>query len=411
MTFGLALAVTVALAVYWLTRAPASQPALVPESSATAVSTSPTGTGEPPPVSQGAAEAAVALDASASTPPLSPPVTSPTTASDPVAAAASIEDIVGRAMPAVVLIETPSGRGSGFYVRPDTLLTNVHVVQNNSVVTVKRADGASVSARVESRAPAFDIAVLKVLSAAPGQVVIPLGKTSTLRQGQDLIVIGSPLGLLQNTVTRGIVSALRRAGIATLVQTDAAINPGNSGGPVLDRTGTAVGITTMSFRDSQGLHFAVAIDHAQAILDGTASPSETALNNAAAGIGNLSPPGSEAENARAQGQRVFEATLDDYVRIAASFDVEWRRFKDQCYGGTIVGVFDHEWFAVLASGAMPGPVALACGPYATEFKNSAQKFQNDLRSAADAARRAGVDPGPIRDALRSRRLDFPGWSR
>ena len=81
---------------------------------------------------------------------------------------ASIEDMVDRVMPAVVLIETTSGRGSGFFVRHDTLITNVHVVQNDSYVTLRRMDGSSVNARVESKAPAFDLAILKV--ATPSRV-------------------------------------------------------------------------------------------------------------------------------------------------------------------------------------------------------------------------------------------------
>ncbi len=71
---------------------------------------------------------------------------------------------------------------------------------------------------------------------------------------------------LQNTVTRGIVSAVRQVGPVTLVQTDAAVNPGNSGGPVLDREGMVIGIATMAVKAGlgQGLSFAVAIDHATA---------------------------------------------------------------------------------------------------------------------------------------------------
>src|SRR5207237_3250742 len=96
---------------------------------------------------------------------------------------------------------------------------------------------------------------------------------ATVRVGQEVIAIGSPLGTLQNTVTRGIVSAIRETGNATLVQTDAAINPGNSGGPLIDRNGAAIGITTMGYMQRQGLNFAVAIDHARALLEGRVAPS------------------------------------------------------------------------------------------------------------------------------------------
>ena len=176
--------------------------------------------------------------------------------------------MVDRVMPAVVLIETTGGRGSGFYVRHDTLITNVHVVENDSYVTLRRNDGTTVNARVESKAPAFDIAILKVATPSASQVVIPMGSAHSLKPGQEIIVIGSALGTLQNSVSRGIVSGLRTSGGATLVQTDAATNPGNSGGPMLDRNGAVIGITTMGYRNSEGLNFGVAIDHARDLLEG-----------------------------------------------------------------------------------------------------------------------------------------------
>ena len=119
--------------------------------------------------------------------------------------------MVDRVMPAVVLIETTTGRGSGFFVRHDTLITNVHVVQNDGYVTLRRMDGSTVNARVESRAPAFDIAILKVATPSASQAVIPMGSAHSLKPGQEIIVIGSALGTLQNSVSRGIVSGLRTA--------------------------------------------------------------------------------------------------------------------------------------------------------------------------------------------------------
>ena len=180
----------------------------------------------------------------------------------------SLEDLIGRVMPAVVTIQTPSSRGSGFFVAADTIITNVHVVGTEPTVTIRRPDGTTTTARVEATAPAFDIAVLKVLGVRTGQAVIPLGATAAVRIGEEVIAIGTPLGFLQNTVTRGIVSGLRDVGGATLVQTDAAINPGNSGGPLLDRSGRAVGVIKSGYVGADGLSFAVAIEHARAVLEG-----------------------------------------------------------------------------------------------------------------------------------------------
>src|SRR5688572_30286523 len=145
----------------------------------------------------------------------------------PLPAAASTEEMVDRVMPAIVLIEATGGRGSGFFVRHDTLITNVHVVENDGYVTLRKSDGTTMSARVETRAPAFDIAILKVATPSASQVVIPMGSAHALRPGQEIVVIGSALGTLQNSVSRGIVSGLRTSGGATLVQTDAAANPGD----------------------------------------------------------------------------------------------------------------------------------------------------------------------------------------
>ena len=96
-------------------------------------------------------------------------------------------------------------------MRHDTLITNVHVVQNDGYVTLRRMDGSTVNARVESRAPAFDIAILKVATPSASQAVIPMGSAHSLKPGQEIIVIGSALGTLQNSVSRGIVSGLRTA--------------------------------------------------------------------------------------------------------------------------------------------------------------------------------------------------------
>ena len=91
--------------------------------------------------------------------------------------------------------------------------------------------------------------------------MLPLGQVASVRTGQEVIAIGSALGL-QNTVTRGIVSARRQAGRVVLLQTDAAINRGNSGGPLLDRNGVVLGVTTLKMGgQAEGLGFAVAADH------------------------------------------------------------------------------------------------------------------------------------------------------
>ena len=217
----------------------------------------------------------------------------------------SLEDMIARAMPAIVLVETTTGRGSAFFVQHDTLITNVHVVQQDSYVTLRRMDGSSVNARVHTRAPAFDIAVLKVTQPSASQPTLTIGSAQSLKTGQEVIVIGSALGTLQNSVSRGIVSGLRNSGGVTLIQSDAAANPGNSGGPMLDRNGRVVGILTAGYSGQQGLNFAVSIDHARDILEGR----QANLGSSQTGLADIKPmvPGgtSESDRRQQQGEQEF----------------------------------------------------------------------------------------------------------
>ena len=136
------------------------------------------------------------------------------------------------------------------------------------LVRVRRASGDTTTARVETVARDLDLAVLRLSSPPADQPLASLGTSSSVRSGQEVVAIGSALGVLQNTVTRGIVSGVRQAGSVTLIQTDAAINPGNSGGPLVDREGNVIGINTMGVASAQGISFAVAVDHVRELLGG-----------------------------------------------------------------------------------------------------------------------------------------------
>jgi S1-C subfamily serine protease len=323
------------------------------------------------------------------------------------ASAATIEEMVAKVMPAIVLIETTSGRGSGFFVRYDTLITNVHVVQNDSYVTIKRHDGSTANARVDARAASFDIAVLKVPQSSQSQPVIPMGNSRSLRAGQEIIVIGSALGMLQNSVSRGVMSGLRSAGGATLVQTDAATNPGNSGGPMLDRNGSVVAITTMGYKGAQGLNFGVAIDHARDLLEGRLNTSSTA-----GGLQEIQsqPRGSESDRLQQQGEDEFRNAIRQMAMGASQIDAAWQRFRQQCYTSPIAGSYDREWFAVLAPGGIPGNAGAGCLQYYSAVQSDIRQFHSLMNRAVNEARRSSVLPGTVRDTLRSNRLDFD-WDR
>ena len=201
-----------------------------------------------------------------------------------------IADAVGKVGPSVVRIDTlkrlmnplgglfgsgatiqqQQGQGSGFITRSDGIvLTNAHVVEGASEVSVTLPDGRSFSGKVLGSDPVTDVAVVRV--AASGLPVAPLGDSSKVKPGEWAIAIGNPLGL-DNTVTAGIISAIQRTNAlgegqrVPYLQTDAAINPGNSGGPLINDRGQVIGINTAIRRaPGAGLSFAIPINVARQI--------------------------------------------------------------------------------------------------------------------------------------------------
>ena len=242
--------------------------------------------------------------------------------------AGSIEDVVSASLPAVASIDTGTGRGSGFFIRPDLVVTNNHVVEGQNSVTLRVA-GVQYTARVMTTSSAVDLALLQVYNANPQQTTLRLGTASTARPGEEVIAIGYALGTLSNTVTRGIVSALRQAGSVTLIQTDAAINPGNSGGPLIGRDGTVIGINSMgiSKQVGEGVAFAIAIDHAIALVNGR--PVVAPQTPVAALSQALGGP-SESEAARARGQAQYEQAVQWAARASDQIDTNWQRNSKLC---------------------------------------------------------------------------------
>ncbi|MET0700185.1 MAG: trypsin-like peptidase domain-containing protein [Mycobacterium sp.] len=246
----------------------------------------------------------------------------------------SVEQVAAKVVPSVVTLETDIGRaneeGSGIILSADGLiLTNAHVVSaangdaqemppsapsgpagpllplpttpsgpdsptgpgapgadGKPVTTVTFADGRTSTFSIVGIDPASDIAVVRAQGAS-GLTPITLGSSANLRVGQDVVAIGSPLGL-EGTVTTGIVSALNRpvstAGdsknqntVLDAIQTDAAINPGNSGGALVNMNGELVGINSAiatlggdaegAQSGSIGLGFAIPVDQAKRIAD------------------------------------------------------------------------------------------------------------------------------------------------
>jgi serine protease Do len=164
------------------------------------------------------------------------------------------------------------GIGSGFIISPDGyILTNAHVVDDASEVTVRMNDRRELSATVVGIDRKSDVAVIKV--DAQNLPTVTFGDPSRVKPGEWVVAIGSPFGL-ENSVTAGIVSAKGRSlpqeTFVPFIQTDVAINPGNSGGPLFNLKGEVVGMNSMIFSRTggfMGVSFAIPIDVAMDIAN------------------------------------------------------------------------------------------------------------------------------------------------
>jgi S1-C subfamily serine protease len=166
--------------------------------------------------------------------------------------------------------------GSGFFIdNQGRILTNNHVVSGRAPeIMVTLFDGRKYRANVLYRDPANDLALLKIEPRAQLKS-LPLGDSDTLQVGQKVLAIGNPFGL-QGTLTTGIVSSLGRdiadesgRELQGMIQTDAAINPGNSGGPLLDSSGSVIGINTAIYGPGAniGIGFAMPINRAKTMIE------------------------------------------------------------------------------------------------------------------------------------------------
>ena len=213
--------------------------------------------------------------------------------SDETPPSSETADVIEKVLPSVVNVRVTSlrqgvlgveegrGQGSGVVIdKRGVIVTNNHVVQQATDVTVVLNDGRRLDGRVVDTDPAKDLAVIRV--DADDLVPIEFGRSEALRLGDEVIAVGFPLGLVGGpTVTQGIVSALDRgievgnesAGEVTelegLIQTDAAINPGNSGGALVDLNGRLIGINTAAAgaAAAENVGFAINIDDAIPVIE------------------------------------------------------------------------------------------------------------------------------------------------
>lgn len=179
--------------------------------------------------------------------------------------------------PSVLLVRTPKGLGSGFFINQDGyVITNFHVIKGERHITVSRlVQSGKESRRVVYRDvrvvavdPFHDLAVLRVedpIKNPISPVVFDPGDKPTL--GETVFVIGNPLGL-ERTVTEGVVShTSRNFGGNLYLQIDAPVNPGNSGGPLFNSRGQVIGVINMGVLTMEGLNFAIPIRNVKFLLD------------------------------------------------------------------------------------------------------------------------------------------------
>ena len=195
--------------------------------------------------------------------------------------ALSVSALYDRVHQGVVTIKvtTPQGQalGSGFVIDGEGhIVTNDHVVNGATSISVEFADGSTYDAQLVGTDASTDIGVIKVNAPSSELTPLELGDSSAVQVGDQVVAIGSPLGL-NETVTSGIVSALHRTitspnnfSINDAIQTDAAINHGNSGGPLFDLNGRVIGVNSQIESESggnTGVGFAIPSNTVRSVAD------------------------------------------------------------------------------------------------------------------------------------------------
>lgn len=231
--------------------------------------------------------AAVAPAPTAVTPPADAAQASQPSGTELVGAVAQTRDSVvnlstGRSLGAGVIVHTRGIVVTNYHVIEDALEVPREawpaVAELRPTVTARFENGRELPAMVLVADRVEDLAILRLQPEDEDErfAAVSLGRSSTLRVGQEVFAIGNPFGL-NHSVSRGIVSALDRTEVLRnrklpLIQLDASINLGNSGGPLFALDGSLVGIVTLRRNDAEGIAFAVPVDHLRGFLDAVGDP-------------------------------------------------------------------------------------------------------------------------------------------
>lgn len=350
----------------------------------------------------------------AAAPAPSAPSASPT--SPGASAPSSLADLVSRAAPAVVTIESGVGLGTGFFVSPTQVVTNHHVVQQSTTVTLRLYGGQQARGRVVARSLEADLALVQSETALGEHPALLLRSIGGVRPGEEVLAIGSPaLGrsALESSVTRGIISGIRSLEGVTVIQTDAALNPGNSGGPLVDMAGRVVGINSVKAAGQESIGFAVAADYAQALLEGrpirtSSDASRPAVWAQPTPIPAPSAAPSQAELQRDAGAQALEEQLKALAQEAARYARGVEQYRDAC----LTQLRAQPWQTVdryITSDSAAHP------PDCRAYRLDLLRFKNDIKDAlkqvVEQARRAGVYPGAIRSLREKYDLAGEVWER
>jgi hypothetical protein len=170
-----------------------------------------------------------------------------------------------------------------------------------------------------------------------------------------------------------------------------------------------VGINTRGFRGSQGLNFAVAIDHAKALLEGRS----LVLDFVKAPIGakpiQLGNGATESDQAREAGLRRYEAQLAALARAADQMETSFAQFLAYYWDGKVVGRFDRTFYALWEPGALQGVPVKGYEYRITELRQAADQLRHALRDVEEQARRDDIFPGTRRELRKRYRLEHRGW--
>jgi len=230
----------------------------------------------------------------------------------------SLPELVRRIKPSAVAIETfdargqSVSRGSGFFIGPDRVITNRHVIERSTRVEVHLFDGKKFIVKgVLAVDGEGDLALLQV--SVPRDLYAPLPLVRTVPQeGESIVVVGNPFGL-EGSVSNGIVSAVRDIpGYGRIIQITAPISPGSSGSPVVNMYGQVIGVASLQAAEGQSLNFAVP---AERILQMRVGDIQTVSNLTAESLKNK-----RAAAERFYSQGVAQLSRDDFERALPYFE-------------------------------------------------------------------------------------------